>query len=209
VFCIRKASPVWGREWGYPEMVRKLCFESRTLREMCSRFVQKAPFRSHQNQKQVRFLVWTPGWIKASSRHQDFPQIRFELHSKATTFQKSAPLLAERFLKCGDGASEPLNSRAESKGGVMFCEYAKQTSQGRENFKATALKLFLTESVLAVPPISTKIRNEFTSDYIFVVPRTTSESCNIYSLRSLCCSEMPQSSAAPHFKNQLRFWRSD
>ncbi|MEK7575423.1 MAG: hypothetical protein AAB511_04330 [Patescibacteria group bacterium] len=51
---------------------------------------------------------------------------------------------------------------AESKGTVMFCEYAKQTSQGRENFKATALKLFLTESVLTVPPI--ELRSTFVAE---------------------------------------------
>jgi len=40
-----------------------------------------------------------------------------------------------------------LDLRKESKAAAMFFQQKKQARQGRENFKATALKLFLTDSI--------------------------------------------------------------
>ena len=57
----------------------------------------------------------------------------------------------------GEGAECLRTLRGELKGGVMFCEYAKQTSRGRENAVATATELFVTKSVLAVLPFSDRV----------------------------------------------------
>jgi len=49
------------------------------------------------------------------------------------------------FFSCGDERANCFARVRELKGGAMFFEYKKLASQGRENFRATARKLFLTD----------------------------------------------------------------
>ena len=66
-----------------------------------------------------------------------------------TEVEGSIPSTRTKWSKaefCACGASQLLGLRKESKAAAMFFQQKKQARQGRENFNATALKLFLTDS---------------------------------------------------------------